>query len=181
MANCSQTSDQSTFHHGISVKNYLFDILSHLRYDKPLRYEWLIPDWVTQNKNLILSSLPDNKTLILYTIFHDCGKWKCLTIDDNGKRHFPNHAEVSYKYFNQVFDNDIAADLILHDMDIHLLKSDGVEEFSKNPYTLTLLLTGLAELHSNARMFGGLNSTSYKIKLKSITKRGNQIINLIKK
>lgn len=41
-------------------------------------------------------------------------------------------------------------------MDVHLLKADGVESFSKNPYALTLLLTGLAEIHSNANMFGGL-------------------------
>ena len=65
-------------------------------------------------------------------------------------------------------------------MDIHLLKSDGVVEFCQNPHSLTLLLTGLAELHSNAQMFGGLDSTSFKIKWKCINQRGKQIINQLK-
>ena len=180
MSECEQTKGQSVLDHGISVKNYLFDLINHLRTGSPLQYEWKLPDWVLQNKDLILSSLPDDKTLKFYTIFHDIGKWKCLTIDNDGKRHFPNHAEVSYQYFTQVFNNPIAAELIRHDMDIHLLKSDGVEEFSKNPYALTLLLTGLSEIHSNAQIFGGIDSVSFKIKHKCISKRGSQIINLIK-
>ena len=65
-------------------------------------------------------------------------------------------------------------------MDIHLLKSDGVEEFSKNTYSLTLLLTGLSEIHSNSTMFGGIGSVSFKIKHKCISQRGKQIINQIK-
>ena len=180
MSECEQTKGQTVLNHGISVKNYLLDLINHLRSGTPLQYEWRLPDWVLENKDLLISSLPDDETLELYTIYHDCGKPFCLQIDADGKRHFPNHAEVSYQYFNQVFNNSVAAELILHDMDIHLLKSDGVEQFSKNPYALTLLLTGLAELHSNAQMFGGLDSTSYKIKWKCINQRGKQIINQLK-
>jgi len=180
MSECEQTKGQSVLEHGTSVKNYLFDLINHLRSGTPLQYEWKLPDWVLENKDLLLSSLPDDKTIKLYTVFHDCGKWKCLEIDADGKRHFPNHAEVSYKVFNQVFNNSVAAELILHDMDIHLLKSDGVNQFCQNPYALTLLLTGLAELHSNAQMFGGLDSTSFKIKWKCINQRGKQIINQLK-
>ncbi len=165
MSECEQTKGQSVLEHGVSVKNYLFDLINH---------------WVLENKDLLLSSLPDDETLELYTIYHDCGKPFCLEIDENGKRHFPNHAEVSYQIFNQVFNNSVAADLILHDMDIHLLKSDGVVEFCQNPHALTLLLTGLSELHSNAQMFGGLDSTSFKIKWKCINQRGKQIINQLK-
>lgn len=180
MSECEQTKGQSVLEHGVSVKNYLFDLINHLRSNTPLKYEWKLPDWVLENKDLLLSSLPDDETLELYTIYHDCGKPFCLEIDENGKRHFPNHAEVSYKIFNQVFNNPVAAELILHDMDIHLLKSDGVVEFSQNTHALTLLLTGLSELHSNAQMFGGLDSTSFKIKWKSINQRGKQIINQLK-
>jgi hypothetical protein len=180
MKNCEQTKGQSILDHGLSVKNYLFDLIDHLRYNTPLKYEWTLPDWLYENKELILSSLPDDETLKTYTIFHDCGKWACLTIDENGKRHFPNHAKVSYDIFKSVFDNKIAADLILHDMDIHLLKSDDLVNFSNYKYSLTLLLSGLAEVHSNASMFGGINSTSFLIKKKHLFKRGRQIINLIK-
>lgn len=180
MKNCEQTKGQSVLDHGISVKNYLFDLINHLRNNTNLKYDWLLPDWVYDNKDLIIRSLPSDDTLELYTTYHDCGKPFCLTIDSDGKRHFPNHAEVSYNIFKQVFNDEIAAELVRHDMDIHLLKSDGVDEFCKNPFALTLLLTGLAELHSNAQMFGGLDSISFKIKWKSINQRGKQILNKLK-
>ena len=180
MQSCEQSKGFSTLEHGKSVKNYLFDLINHLRNNELLKYEWKIPEWVIENKEFILTNLVDDKTLGLYTEYHDCGKWACLEVDSEGKRHFPNHAEVSYKIFTQLFKNKIAADLVRHDMDIHTLKSEGVEEFCKNPLAITLLLSGLAEIHSNAPIFGGLNSTSFKIKLKSITQRGKQILNILK-
>lgn len=180
MSACEQTKGMSVLQHGESVRDYLFDLINHLRSGAPLKYDWKLPYWVLENKDLLLSSLPDDETLELYTKFHDCGKPFCLTIDDEGKRHFPNHAKVSYDIFKAVFDNPVAAEFILHDMDIHMLKSDGVKEFAKNPYALTLLLTGLAEIHSNCQIFGGPESTSFKIKFKYISQRGKQIINQIK-
>jgi uncharacterized protein YlaN (UPF0358 family) len=180
MKNCEQTKGQSVLEHGISVKNYLFDLINHLRNGDELKYNWILPDWIYSYKDLIMSSLPDDTTLELYTKYHDCGKPFCLTIDDDGKRHFSNHAEVSYQIFKQIFNNDVAAQLILHDMDIHLLKSDGVDEFCKNPFAITLLLTGLSEVHSNSQMFGGTDSVSFKIKWKSINQRGKQILNKLK-
>lgn len=107
---------------------------------------------------------------------HDCGKPFCLEIDETGRRHFPNHAQISYDVFTRFYNDPVAAELILHDMDIHMLKAEGVDEFLKNPNALTHLLIGLSELHSNARMFGGIESTSFKIKYKSICQRGKQII-----
>lgn len=180
MKNCEQTKGQSVLHHGESVRDYLFDLINHLRSGTPLKYDWRLPDWIFENKDLILSSLPDDETLELYTIYHDCGKPFCLTIDDEGRRHFPNHAQISHDIFKQVFDNTVVAELILHDMYIHTLKADGVKEFTQNPQAITLLLTGLAEIHSNANMFGGIESTSFKIKWKCINQRGKQILNQLK-
>lgn len=179
MKDCEQTKGQSVLQHGISVKNYTFDLINHLRFNTPLKYEWVLPDWLYENKDLILSNLPSDKTLKYYTILHDCGKPYCLEYDEDGRKHFPNHAQISFETFNQVFDDEIAAHLIKHDMDIHLLKADEVEEFCKNPYALTLLLVGLSEIHSNANMFGGLDSTSFKIKWKKINQRGKKIIELL--
>lgn len=176
MQNCDQTKGQSVLEHGKSVKSYLFDIINHLRSGSPLKHQWVLPDWVMGNKDIILSSLPNDKTLKLYATLHDCGKPYCLEIDENGKRHFPNHAEVSACIFSSIFDNKEAENLIRHDMDIHLLKADGVEEFCKNPQAITLLLAGLAEMHSNCQMFGGIESTSFKIKWKCINQRGKQIL-----
>lgn len=181
MANCEQAAGQSVLQHGESVYEYTFDLLNHLRTGSDLRFVWNLPNWIIENKELLLNSLPTDETLELYTKFHDIGKPYCLEIDELGKRHFPNHAEVSFQVFSQIFDNRVAADLIRHDMDIHLLKADGVEEFSKSPNALTHLLIGLAEIHSNAQMFGGIDSTSFKIKWKCLNQRGKQIINLIKK
>lgn len=178
MKSCEQTKGQSVLVHGISVKNYTFDLISHLRYGSDLKYDWILPDWLYKNKDIILENLPSDKTLKYYTILHDCGKPYCLDIDSDGKRHFPDHANESYKVFSKIFNDDIASHLIKHDMDIHLLKSDGVEKFCENPYYLTLLLVGLSEIHSNANMFGGIESTSFKIKWKSINQRGKQIIKI---
>lgn len=178
---CKQSETQSVLEHGFSVKNYLFDLINHLEHGVDLKYQCKIPESILNHKDLILESLPDRKTLKLYTIAHDIGKPFCLEIDAEGKRHFPNHAQVSFEIFNQIFDNPIAAYLILHDMDIHTLKSEGVDEFCKNPYALTLLLTGLAEIHSNAAMFGGMDSTSFKIKWKCLNQRSKQIINNLNK
>lgn len=158
----------------------MFDLLDHLEKGTPLKYEWKIPAWIYEEKDLILKSLPDRKTLKLYTIMHDCGKPLCLEVDQEGRRHFPNHAKISYEVFTKFYQDPIAAELILHDMDIHTLKAEGVEEFCKNQYATTLLLSGLAEIHSNSKMFGGLDSTSFKIKWKCISQRGKQIINLKK-
>jgi len=102
----------------------------------------------------------------------------CLQIDDKGKRHFPNHAEISYNIFLQYFNNNEAAELIRRDMDIHLLKADGIKEFASRPYAITLLITGLSEIHANCKMFGGTESTNFKIKWKVITSRGKQIIKI---
>jgi hypothetical protein len=179
MASCEQTPGLSILEHGLSVRNYLFDLLNHLRYGKKLEYKWILPNWIYEYKDFILSKLPDDITLELYTKFHDCGKPFVKTIDTDGKIHFKNHSKESHKMFKKVFDNDIAARLILKDMDIHLLKSDGVREFCKSDLAITLLLSGLSEIHSNSEMFGGLDSTSFKIKYKSIKSRGRKILEIL--
>lgn len=180
MTNCEQTKGPSVLQHGESVKDYTFDLINFLRSGSDLEFDWRLPDWLESNKQFLLKSLPSDETLELYTKFHDIGKPHCLVIDSEGKRHFPNHAEVSFQIFNQVFDDQLAAELILHDMDIHLLKADRVEEFSKKKNAITHLIVGLAEIHSNAQMFGGMESTSFKIKWKCLNQRGKQIINFIK-
>ena len=182
MINCEQTQGQNVLEHGISVKNYFFDLLNHIKTGEKLKYEWRLPKWILseENKNLLINKLPTDDTLDLYTTYHDCGKPFCVKIDSDGKKHFPQHSIYSYNVFKKVFNDDIAAELVLHDMDIHLLKAEGEKDFSNNPYALTLLLSGLSEVHSNSNMFGGLDSISFKIKWKTLVKRGEHVIHLIK-
>lgn len=185
MKETPQTNSQSVWEHGVSVQEYLFDLLDHLREDKPLKNEWRIPEWVYEQKEFLLENLPSDETLSLYTLYHDCGKPFCITYDDEGRRHFPDHAEVSYKIFNQHFNDPIAAELIRRDMDFHLLKADTLKQFSEYKYCAALILTGLSELHSNAKMFAKgeedpLNSIGFKIKWKNSNKRGKQVLSLLR-
>lgn len=178
MKETPQTDIQSVWDHGVSVRNYLNDLLDHLQKNIPLKYEWRLPDWIYDS--ILLEDLLNRETLDTYTLYHDVGKPFCLTYDEEGRKHFPNHAEVSYNTFKEVFDNNVSADLIRRDMDFHLLRADGLEEFANYKYCRSLILSALAEIHSNATMFGGIDSTSFKIKWKHTDKRGRQVLNLIK-
>lgn len=109
-----------------------------------------------------------------YTLFHDCGKPYCLTYV-NGKKQFPNHAEISAEIWTKVSNDIVVKDLILNDMKIHLLRADTVEEFCLLPNPATHLLSGIAELNSNAKMFGGYNSESFKIKAKRLETYGKRV------
>lgn len=178
MNDTPQTDTQSVLDHGISVNKYFNDLTS----SNPI-FEWKLTTWFTENKDYILSNIHSKDIVKEYQIMHDCGKPYCMIIDEDGKRHFPNHAQVSFDTFSKISDNKIVADLILKDMVFHTIKSDEVEDFVKNnsiESILTLLVTALCELHSNAAMFGGIESTSFKIKYKQLDKRGKQVLNLLK-
>jgi len=177
MQSCEQTQGMSIYQHGVSVNDYFHDLYNHIIHKEQLKFEWKLPDWIYES-SLWKNALP-LKIINEYQIFHDCGKPFALSIDEDGKRHFPNHAEISkntWLQYNNVTDDNIQiADLIGMDMDIHLLKDTGIDEFCKRNEAATLLLTGLAEIHSNASMFGGIESISFKTKFKSINKRGKKI------
>jgi putative nucleotidyltransferase with HDIG domain len=174
MKSCNQNDFQTIYDHGVSVRDHLKQLLDFVLEDKPLKNEWHIPEWLTTYKEKIKEKLFDKDIIMEYALFHDVGKPRCLIIE-NGKRHFPNHANVSADYWLECGGDERVAKLIRMDMDIHLIKNDGVSEFAKRPQCFTLLLAGLAEVHSNAASFGGFDSTSFKIKYKQIRKRGNAI------
>lgn len=176
MSDCPQTDTQSVLDHGISVRDYALELYDYIYFDGKLTREWRLPDWLEHYREEFQAGLLDRLTIEQYTTFHDCGKPTCLVYDDEGRKHFPDHAEVSARVFKETIDNEQVARLIGMDMDIHLLKADGIEDFAKRPEALTLLLVGLAEIHSNAEMFGGIESTSFKIKWKQIKRRGNQVL-----
>ncbi len=181
MHSCIQTQGMSIYQHGEMVRDYYSDLLDHLETGEPLKFEWKLPDWLIENMDFILENLFDRETMATYHLYHDCGKPHCLTIDEEGRRHFPNHAQISYLTWGRHSDDRTVGNLILMDMDIHTLKADGLEEFAQRPEAISLLLTGLAEIHANASMFGGIDSTSFKIKYKHLDKRGRQILALLKK
>lgn len=186
MEACYQFEKQSVAEHGRAVAYHYFDLLSHLQEQKPLRYDWKLPEWVRSPE--IQSRLLPYYTTMVYLIYHDCGKPYCRTVDEDGKQHFPNHAKVSQEVFDHLVslghkfseDDALVSRLIGEDMDVHLLKDEGVAEFAARPEAATQLLAGLAELTSNAVMFGGLESIGFKSKWKNLDRRGKAIVKLWK-
>ena len=179
MAACEQTKGLSILDHGNMVHDYFMDLISYLN-NEPTQFDWRMPSWIDDNKKFLLDNLMPMDILKQYQIYHDIGKPYCLTIDGEGKRHFPDHANVSYQIWINLDGDEVIGNLIKSDMDIHLLKSEELENFSNRPEAISLLLTGLSEVHANASLFGGIQSTSFKIKLKHIDKRGKQILNIKK-
>jgi hypothetical protein len=183
MKSCQQNEHQTIYDHGFSVLYHFEQLYSWIIDDyephKDILKGFKLPNWFTQYKERFIEKLAPTWIWYDYTLYHDCGKPRCLTIDENGKRHFPNHAKISADLYRAANGDEEAAKLIEMDMDIHLLKTEGIEEFASRPEAITLLIAGLAEIHSNAIMFGGIESTSFKIKWKHLDKKGQKICDII--
>lgn len=175
MQDCQQCEGQSVYEHGLAVKEHTFQLINYLKTGQ-IHGEWRLPDWLSEYSQQILSVLLPQDIIEEYTTFHDCGKPYCRSVDENGKTHFPDHAKVSHQTWLNVGGCKSAARLIEMDMMIHTLKASDIDDFICHPEACTLLLAGLAEVHSNAKMFGGIGSTSFKIKWNQINKRGKVIL-----
>lgn len=175
MQECEQTPGQSVWEHGESVRSYLLDLI---RPDHKL--EWKLPEWFVERQELIVNGSHPLKVLEEYTLWHDCGKPLCRIVDEDGRAHFPNHADVSQKIYCKVFEDGAVANLIGWDMVLHTGSASEIDDLLKNCWSkadaFSLLLSALSEVHSNARMFGGIDSTSFKIKWKRVCQRGKQIL-----
>lgn len=178
MRSCYQHGTQNMLDHGNSVKDHLFDLLNHLETNEPLKNQWCLPTWMYEYKTELLANIHDKFTLHKYAVWHDCGKHLCKQIDEQGKCHYPCHAEMSKETFLTVYPElPVVAELIGRDMEIHTMKSSDVEAFCEGNKSnaVTLLLTGLAEVHANAKLFGGHDSETFKIKYKQIEKKGKLV------
>ena len=171
MKECFQTENQTVYDHGLSVWKYTQRILNN---------DWddmLFPDWFKENFELIKQNLYNEDIIKEYNIFHDCGKPYCLEVDSEGKQHFPNHAQVSSDTWSKISNNETVRELISLDMMLHVETANQINEKElSNKVLFTLLVTAFAELHSNANMFGGIDSLSFKIKYKKICKRGKMLM-----
>jgi hypothetical protein len=181
MQSCEQMKGLSVYEHGEMVRDYFLDLYEYLNGGQ-LKYQWRLPEWIDEHKDFLLQEINkfDLNKISTYHLFHDCGKPYCRTVDEQGRQHFPDHANVSHQVWKDLGGDEWIGELIKQDMDIHLLKAVDLEEFCQRPHAIVLLLTGLAEVHANSTMFGGIESTSFKIKWKHINKRGKAIIKKIK-
>lgn len=175
MATCEQSSGQTILQHGESVARTYKQIISN-------EGDHYLPQIIQENLEFLLeqTSTASEMELETYHIFHDCGKPDCLTIDEQGRRHFPNHAMMSARAWLVAGGDPFIGRLIEHDMDMHTMKPADVLSYKHLDIAPVLLLTAWAELNSNCIMFGGTESTSFKIKAKNLTKLSRAIIHAIK-
>jgi hypothetical protein len=173
MRECEQTPGLSILDHGLQVAQRFKDLVAGQTAG------WRFPGWCISHRETLLALCPPAETMETYHIYHDCGKPSCLTIDEDGRRHFPDHAEASAHTWTENGGDDLTASLIRHDMDMHLLKPSDAETYPHLDLAPALLLTALCEIHANAEMFGGIESTSFKIKWKRLDKLGNRLLPLI--
>lgn len=167
-----QTTGLSFWDHGVLVCKHYSDLFGDRK------FEWRLPSWFVENETKIKLELAPHQTrLQLYQIWHDLGKPFCRTVDSDGKVHYPNHAQVSAEIWLKLGGDPHVADLIRDDMLCHTLRPADAATFATNPNALALLITALCELHANATMFGGIESESFKIKWKRLSKCGQIIIN----
>lgn len=180
MLRCQQTQGQSVYQHGQSVCTHFFDIVDHIKkiHDLP-EDRWKLPSWIVEYGDKLVEHLHDESVIRQYTTYHDCGKFLVETVDAYGKKHFPNHAQASKDLWFSVGGSTLVGNLIGWDMDIHILSSDGINSRCKDDWSkadaTTLLLASLAEIHSNSKLFGGITSDNFKIKFKTVDRRGKQI------
>lgn len=172
MKNCPQTREQSVYQHGVSVFQNFLTILHVITGAKKPPDKWRIPDFCYKHDIHTSAHLPDIDIMREYLIFHDCGKPFVRMIDEEGRQHFPNHAQASKHIWLLADGSKRAANLMAMDMDAHLLRADGIQEFSSRPEAFTLMMAAVAEVHSNAAMFGGFDGDSFKIKIKRLAKNG---------
>ena len=182
MRECLQTEGMDVLQHGYDVNRHFNELIDLIVDGVPTSTEWRLPDWIQHPllKEEMSHLNLDRDAIDLYQIYHDCGKPLCLTVDAEGRRHYPAHAVVSQSRWLACSDGSSVAHyigrLIGKDMLVHTSRMADVDSLSKDPDILVLLLTALAEVHSNAAMFGGIESTSFKIKWKHINKIGGRII-----
>ncbi len=179
MMNTEQMENLTVLEHGIMVNkmyNKIMDNIDSLTF----KFE-KVPKWLQDYGWYFNEELKKvNENIIReYQIYHDCGKPYTITIDENGRKHFPNHAQKSYETWLSMGGNSRVSNLMLHDMDMHTMKAKDIENFMKHDDFLVLMITSVAELYANSEMFGGMDSTSFKIKFKQIEKRGNAIMKIL--
>lgn len=178
MLDTEQAKGQSVYEHGYSVFQHVCELIEHLKTGKELT-GLKLPDWLYLYKDQILLNLHPTHIIEDYTLFHDCGKPSCMVVDIDGKVHFPDHAQVSKRCYLQATGDEKIANLIGWDMCLHLESAVEIEMRCRSMWSVadaaTLLLVALSEIHSNAKLFGGLDSISFKAKWKNLDRRGRAV------
>lgn len=174
MENCFQTENQNVYQHGLSVWTYASKLIKMLESGSP-DSDFRLPNWFMEYRHQLFDALLPLDIIEEYTKYHDVSKPFCRILDENGKQHFPKHAEMSGKIWREAGGDEQVARLMEMDMICHTMKANDIPNFIKNREAITSLIVALAEVHSNSQLFGGIESTSFKIKWKQLNKIGKHI------
>jgi hypothetical protein len=149
-------------------------------YQEILNNSETLISWIGQDLfDLLVGNQYPLLIMEVYQIYHDCGKPYCRTFDESGRQHFPNHAQISGDIYQQYFDCPEAHKLILNDMQFHTLKGEELIQWIKKEekiFICSLYLTAWSEIIANSSMFGGFDSTSFKIKKKQLITAGKKLM-----
>lgn len=138
-----------------------------------------LPDNFIEHHRYLINNTVSFKDFKQYNIYHDCGKPFVLEFDEEGRRHFPNHANESKNVYSALYGDGTVSELIGLDMLMHTGTAQEIENSGLSKKVLfTLIVTAFAEIHANAKMFGGIESTSFKIKYKKLCKRLNLVLRM---
>lgn len=177
MLTCYQFKDMNMLQHGQAVHHRWLQLSRHLD-GEALEGKWRLPSYTQELWNKLRHEIPSAETMKLAQLYHDNAKHECRVIDEQGRQHFPGHAEASYQRFlkhsKNILKTIIAAELIRLDMTFHTLRGEELEPYYHHPLGFTLWLTALCEIHANSEMFGGIESDSFKIKWKRLEKAGKR-------
>jgi hypothetical protein len=177
MRTCWQWESWSVKDHGLDVHAWFLDLYAHVSQGTPTHLQWRLPEWVG-HPGLAQRLLPLD-ILRTYQMYHDCGKPFCREVDVENRQHFPGHAETSHRTwmrYAETQEDGQVGELIRMDMLAHTVKGDAIEPFLLHKEAPSLVLTGLAEIHSNANRLGQLDSDGFKIKLKQLAKVGKRMV-----
>ncbi|MBK3779831.1 hypothetical protein G3A43_06160 [Paraburkholderia aspalathi] len=177
MRGCRQFHAQDVLEHGLAVAE-TFGTLRRALETGASPQGWRLPAWLMAEpvrQDFLARCLPW-ETLYWYQRYHDCGKPFCREVDAEGRTHFPNHAAVSEGIWTECGGAPEIGRLIGLDMAIHTASAQEMAALSTLPEAPSLFLTALAEIHSNAPMFGGFESVSFKAKAKHLDRRGKQLL-----
>lgn len=175
MRTCMQFGTMDVLEHGRQVTE-AFRLLLEALSTGELPAGWRIPGWLLQHAGAFLSRLLPLETIYAYQLYHDCGKPACRITDAEGRAHFPDHAAHSERAWLAAQGDVVTGRLIGLDMAMHLASADDMASLAALPEAASLYLTAVAEVHANAPMFGGFESTSFKSKMKHLDRRGKALL-----
>lgn len=183
MVNCEQTKGLNVLQHGHKVNEKYKELYDFVVNGVQLKSEWCLPNWISEPivRDLMLSF--DNSIVETYQIYHDCGKPLCATNDEKGKHFFDHAAKSKQRWIEECCTGNewslTVGELIGMDMHAHILRGKEAREFTEHKLAPILIITALCEIHANAEMFGGLDSTSFKIKFDHLRRLGLRMIAFI--